>query len=319
MKKSKLLAAALICALTLSLAGCAANGTDESSTGNDTEIATLMSTQPANLDEAKKLFQELMEKENAIFAANTELWNKLFLSADKGSPLIEDGSNYGDFLLSTIESAKDKFTAEELKTLKAGADQIKEIEEKLTALENEFPDCGTTPGSGDSVDAETAGMTSTASEANAFPSFEGKDLDGNNVSSKKLFSKNKVTVMNFWFTTCSPCVGELGDLEALNAKLAKKGGAVVGVNSFTLDGDQTAINEAKGVLAKKGVSYKNIWFDSNSEAGQFTSKLYSFPTTYVIDQKGNIVGQPIVGAISSAEQTKALENLIDQALANNKK
>ena len=57
-----------------------------------------------------------------------------------------------------------------------------------------------------------------------FPAFEGKDLDGKKVSSKKLFSGNKVTVINFWFTTCKPCVGELKDMEALNKKLMKKGG-----------------------------------------------------------------------------------------------
>ena len=232
--------------------------------------------------------------------------------------MIEDGSNYGDFLLKTIDSAKDEFTADELKTLKAGAQQIKEIEEKLESLEKEFPGCGTTPGAGESVDASAAGMTTdgdTSSEAAKFPSFTGKDLDGNEVNSDELFSKNKVTVMNFWFTTCKPCVGELGDLEDLNKELAEKGGQVVGVNSFTLDGNKDEVADAKDVLSKKGVTYKNIWFKSDSEAGKFTSNLFSFPTTYVIDQNGNIVGDPIVGGISSAEQREALNKQIEQALA----
>ena len=172
---------------------------------------------------------------------------------------------------------------------------------------------------GESVDASAAGMTAGAnasSEATKFPSFKGKDLDGNDVNSDELFSSSKVTVMNFWFTTCKPCVGELGDLEQLNKELAEKGGQVVGVNSFTLDGNKDEIADAKDVLSKKGVTYKNIWFKSDSEAGKFTSNLFSFPTTYVIDQNGNIVGDPIVGAISSAEQRAALDKLIDQAIAN---
>ena len=37
-----------------------------------------------------------------------------------------------------------------------------------------------------------------------FPSFEGKDLDGNTVKSDELFAANTVTVVNFWFTTCAP-------------------------------------------------------------------------------------------------------------------
>lgn len=162
-------------------------------------------------------------------------------------------------------------------------------------MEKEFPGYGSTPSAGESVNASTAGMTAGAnasSEATKFPSFTGKDLDGNDVSSDELFSKNKVTVMNFWFTTCKPCVGELGDLENLNKELAEKGGQVVGVNSFTLDGNKGEIADAKDVLSKKGVTYKNIWFKSDSEAGKFTSNLFSFPTTYVIDQNGNIVGGP---------------------------
>ena len=46
--------------------------------------------------------------------------------------------------------------------------------------------------------------------------------------------------------------------------------------------------------------------------------LYSFPTTYVVDKNGNIVGQPIVGAITAPDQAKKLNELIDQALASSK-
>ena len=217
-----------------------------------------------------------------------------------------------------IDDAKDKLTDEETETLKSGAQQIKEIEDQLAALEQDYPECGSTPGEGEgeSVEAASAGMVSDSSEQTAFPSFTGKDFDGNDVSSDELFSKNKVTVVNFWFSTCKPCVEELGDLDALNKELAEKGGEIVGVNSYTLDGDETAISDAKGILSKKGATYRNIWFGSETEAGQFTAALFSFPTTYVVDQNGNIVGQPIMGGITSAEQKEALNKLIDQALAN---
>lgn len=320
MKLSKIAALLMLPVLALTLAACSApKGDAKDATSGDAQIAELVAQKPSSAEEAAKLYQQLLQKENEIFASDNALWEKVFLAANKDTPMIEDGKNYGDFLLDTIEGAKDQFAADELKTLKAGAQQIKEIEDKLESLEKEFPGCGSTPSSGESVDASTAGMTAGAnasSEATKFPSFTGKDLDGNDVNSDELFSKNKVTVMNFWFTTCKPCVGELGDLEDLNKELAKKGGQVVGVNSFTLDGNKGEIADAKDVLSKKGVTYKNIWFKSDSEAGKFTSNLFSFPTTYVIDQNGNIVGEPIVGAISSAEQRAALDKLIDQAIAN---
>ena len=277
-----------------------------------------MSAEPTTADEAAELHQKLMEQENAILSQNSALWEKVFLSANKNMTMIEDGGNYGDFLLKTIEGAKDQFKSDELKVLNEGAELIREIEGKLTILEQKFPGCGNKPSDGDmSVPAEN-GKPIEKSDLTKFPAFEGKDLAGNEVKSSTLFGENTVTVVNFWFTTCSPCVGELAELEALNKQLAEKGGAVVGINSFTLDGDKTAIAEAKDILAKKGVSYKNIWFDSKSEAGKFTSGLYSYPTTYVVDKNGNIVGEPIVGAITGQKQAQTLQKLIDQAIASSK-
>ena len=317
MKTAKILTALTVFLLIFSLAACGTSKDSKKDDGNKkSEIAALMATEPGTKDEATALHQKLMEQENAILSQNSALWEKVFLSANKA--MIEDGGNYGDFLLKTIDGAKDQFKADELKLLNEGAEQIREIEKKLTALEQKFPGCGKKPSDGDmSVPAEN-GKPTEKGDPMKFPAFDGKDLDGNEVKSSTLFAGNTVTVVNFWFTTCSPCVGELADLEALNKQLAEKGGAVVGINSFTLDGDKAAISEAKDILAKKGVSYQNIWFDAKSEAGKFTSGLYSYPTTYVVDKNGNIVGEPIVGAITAKKQAETLQKLIDQAIANSK-
>ena len=317
MKTAKILTALTVFLLIFSLAACGTSKDSKKDDGNKkSEIAALMATEPGTKDEATSLHQKLMEQENAILSNNSALWEKVFLSANKA--MIEDGGNYGDFLLKTIDGAKDQFKADELKLLNEGAEQIREIEKKLAALEQKFPGCGKKPSDGDmSVPAEN-GKPTEKGDPMKFPAFDGKDLDGNEVKSSTLFAGNTVTVVNFWFTTCSPCVGELADLEALNKQLTEKGGAVVGINSFTLDGDKAAISEAKDILAKKGVSYQNIWFDAKSEAGKFTSGLYSYPTTYVVDKNGNIVGEPIVGAITAKKQAETLQKLIDQAIANSK-
>ena len=138
------------------------------------------------------------------------------------------------------------------------------------------------------------------------------------MTSDELFSRNAVTVVNFWFTTCGPCVGEIAELDALNKELANKGGALIGINSFTLGGDEAAISEAKNVLSKKGATYRNVYFDSDSEAGKFTANIFAYPTTYVVDRSGNIVGEPIVGAVTEKKQAETLQKLIDQVLASDK-
>ena len=312
MKTTKILTVLTVFLLIFSLAAC---GTSKDDGTKKAEIAALMAMEPGTKDEAAELHQKLMEQENAILSENSALWEKVFLSADKGMAMIEDGGNYGDFLLKTIDGAKDQFKADELKLLNEGAEQIREIEGKLTVLEQKFPGCGKKPSDGDmSVPAEN-GKPTEKGDLMKFPAFDGKDLDGNEVKSSTLFAGNTVTVVNFWFTTCSPCVGELADLEALNKELAEKGGAVVGINSFTLDGDKTAISDAKDILAKKGVTYKNVWFDSNGEAGKFASGLYTFPTTYVVDKNGNIVGEPMLGGIDNQENydtlMKQIQSVID--------
>ena len=201
--------------------------------------------------------------------------------------------------------------------LREGGEKIRDLEDQLTKLEEKFPELmPKTPDGSASVPAENG--KPIEQNSNPFPAFEGKDLDGNPVKSSELFAANTVTVVNFWFTTCKPCVGELGDLEALNKSLAEKGGTVVGINAFTLDGDETAIAEAKAVLAKKGATYRNLTFASGSEAGVLTGNVFAFPTTYVVDQKGNIVGDPIVGAITEKKQAETLNKLIEQAIANSK-
>ena len=263
------------------------------------------------------MYNDLMAQENDILSENTELWEKVFMAADKGMTMQEDGKNYGDFLLSTIESAKDQFTADELKLLQEKAETIRDIENKLTMIEEKYPDAAQQSTDGAMSVPAGSDMTTPPDDGSVqkFPAFEGKDLDGNPVKSDELFSGNAVTVVNFWFTTCNPCVGELADLDALNKKLAEKGGTLIGVNTFTLDGDETAISEAKDVLTKKGATYQNVYFDSDGEAGKFTGNIFAYPTTYVVDRSGNIVGEPIVGAITEKKQAETLQKLIDQALA----
>ena len=318
MNVKKILALMLCAMMLLSLAACGAKGNDKQADMSGDSSA--MTGEPKTAEEALALHKELLERENALLSENAELWEKVFMAADKGMTMQEDGKNYGDFLLDTIEGAKDQFTDEEYEMLKESATEISNIENKLTELEEKYPDIMQKSMDGD-MSMPAGSDTSTPPDDGSmqkFPAFEGKDLDGNTVKSDELFSGNTVTVVNFWFTTCNPCVGELSELDALNKELAKKGGALIGVNTFTLDGDETAISEAKDVLAKKGATYQNVYFDSDGEAGKFTTNIFAYPTTYVVDRNGNIVGDPIVGAITETKQAEALQAQIDKALSADK-
>jgi len=344
MHTKKLMTLLLAVVLVLSLAACGAKGGDHMDS---------MDNEPKNAEEATAMHKELTAQEAAILAENTALWEKVFMAEDKGKIMMEDGKNYGDFLLETINAAKDQFSADELKLLQSEAEKIRDIGNKLAALEEKYPEIvqksldsdmnmptdkdmdtmpdggntgnktdsgsrGNTPdngSTGNKTDSGSTGKTTDDSSLPKFPAFEGKDLDGNTVKSSDLFSGKAVTVVNFWFTTCGPCVGELGDLDALNKELSGKGGALIGINAFTLDGNEAAISDAKDVLTQSGATYQNVYFDSGSEAGKFVESIYAYPTTYVVNRSGRIMGDPIVGAITSKAQADALQAQIDKALA----
>ena len=315
MNAKKILALLLGAMMLLALAACGAKDNDKQADMSGDGSA--MTGEPKTAEEALALHKELLERENALLSENAELWEKLFMAADKGMTMQEDGKNYGDFLLDTVEAAKEQFTDKEYAWLKESATEISKIENRLTELEEKYPEIMQKSMDGD-MSMPAGSDTSTPPDDGSmqkFPAFEGKDLDGNTVKSDELFSANAVTVVNFWFTTCNPCVGELSELDALNKELAEKGGSLIGVNTFTLDGDEAAISEAKDVLAKKGATYQNVYFDSDGEAGKFTTNIFAYPTTYVVDRSGNIVGEPIVGAITEKKQAETLQKLIEQALA----
>lgn len=316
MNAKKLVTLLLVAVLALSLAACGTENNDKM--GDMGGNGSAMTGEPKNAEEALAMHKELMAQEKALLSEKTELWEKVFMAADKGMTMQEDGKNYGNFLLKTIEDAKEEFSDEEYAWLKETATEISNIENKLTALEEKYPEIMQKSMDGDMSmpsDQNGAGKMADQGSMQKFPAFEGKDLDGNTVKSDELFSGNAVTVVNFWFTTCNPCVGELSELDALNKELAEKGGALIGVNTFTLDGDKAAIADAKDVLAKKGATYQNIYFGSGGDAGKFVENVFAYPTTYVVDRNGNIVGDPIVGAVTGKTQAEALQAQIDKALA----
>ena len=289
MKFSKILTVVLLVSvLAISLIACSIskNNKDEKQS-IDSSISTLMATEPNSADEASKLHNQLMEKENEILSTDKALWEKVFMASNKDNPMIEDGTNYGDFLLKTIEGAKDQFTDEEYKKLVAGAEQIKEIEGKLTILEQKYPECANAPSNGDSVPADSNGVISNGGGATSFPSFDGKDLDGNDIKSSDFFKSNNVTVVNYWFSTCKPCVGELPELEALNKKLAEKGGQVVGINSAKMSSS----------VSSSGATIEGIGFAiPMTEAREIVDDLINY---------GYVTGRPQLG-ISCQDVSEAV-------------
>lgn len=296
MKTRRTIIMILALCVALSFTACTGKGdvgkADSSSVSEGTE----------KTEDLQAKLDDLYQQENEIFEKHKDVWEKVFSKMSKANA---GSDNYAEYLASTVESNKNSFTDDELKTLKEDIETIRGIEEQITEVDNKLD----TSGASDSKDDDTI----------AFNNVSGKDFDGNDVE-ENLFSKNAVTVMNFWFTGCKPCVAELSKLNELNDAIKSMGGEVVGVNTDTFDGKEATIKEAKKILESQGAKYRNFALDANSDAGKYASEIMAFPTTILVDRKGNIVGEPMVGGIDNQENydtlMKRIKSVIEADSAN---
>ena len=302
-KFKKVIATSLAVSVLLAFTGCGSNQAP-SADNKKQESASTSTTDTAGMDEQSKKRDDLYQQENQLFADHKDAWDKVFGLMNKNTDGDAMNENYADFLASTVESNKDSFSEEEYETLSKDIETIRGIEEEIAKLEKESAASESSDSSSSKSDESTA----------VFKGFKGKDLDGNDVDDS-LFAKNKVTVVNFWFSGCKPCVGELSKLNELNEKLKEMGGEVVGINTDTLDNNEAGIKEAKEILKAQGASYKNLTFDSNSTVGKYAGNIMAFPTTVLVDKDGNIVGEPFMGGIddqSNYDQLmKQIQSVID--------
>ena len=300
MKLKKVIAASLAISVLFAFTGC---GNSSSTTNTKQESSS--TTETGSTDELNKKLDDLYQQENQLFADHKDAWDKVFGLMNKNTDGDAMNENYADFLASTVESNKDSFSEEEYETLSKDIETIHGIEEEIAKLEKEIAASESSDNSSSKSDESTG----------VFQGFKGKDLDGNDVDDS-LFAKNKVTVVNFWFSGCKPCVGELSKLNELNEKLKEMGGEVVGINTDTLDNNEAGIKEAKEILKAQGASYKNLTFDSNSTVGKYAGNIMAFPTTVLVDKDGNIIGEPFMGGIddqSNYDQLmKQIQSVIDQ-------
>ena len=299
MKNKKIFIPVFTLSVALLLTACsgkeAADTTKTQTT--QTESGTESGTETTEASGTK--LDDLYQQENQIFADHEEVWNKVFGMMNKGT--ADPSGNYADYLADTVDSNKDSFSEDELKTLTDDIETIRKIEEQIAELEK------------DTTTSEDTDAENNSEDASPFRDFSGQDYDGNTVDGS-LFSNNAVTVVNFWFTGCKPCVAELSKLNELNDAIKSMGGEVVGINTETFDANKDAIKEAASILESQGAKYRNLSIDSDSAAGKYASDIMAFPTTILVDRNGNIVGEPMLGGIDNQDNYDALMKQIQSVI-----
>lgn len=304
-KITGIIAVLLALVTAVSFSACSAKNTEESTAVAESESGAI-SSESTDTESVTDKINAIYQEENKIFSEHKDLWDKAFEVLS--GTTADVGENYGDYLYDTINSSKDTFTDEELTALNEDIEKIRDFENQIAALQTE---------AGITYDEST---DSVAADESAVKDISGKDFDGNDIDSS-IFSNNAVTVLNFWFTGCKPCVAELSKLNEMNEELKSMGGEVIGVNTSTNDYNEAAIEEAKQVLESQGASYRNLSIDSNTAAGAYANDIIAYPTTILVDRNGNIVGEPFLGGVDDEDNYNSLmeriKTVIEQDSASN--
>ena len=144
-----------------------------------------------------------------------------------------------------------------------------------------------------------------------FPTFSELDTQGNTVTSD-IFADYDATIINFWNNGCGTCIAEMPELEEYYQQFKEQNINLIGVASDSGEGEEQ-LETAQNILSEKGVTYTNLSPDPENELYlDFISQLAGYPTTYVVDSEGNIVGAPIIGNVKDQEDT--LKARLEQAV-----
>lgn len=141
-----------------------------------------------------------------------------------------------------------------------------------------------------------------------FPEFSEVDMEGNAITND-IFADYDVTIVNFWNNGCGTCIEEMPELEEMYQKFQGQNINLIGVGADSGESEEH-LATAREILKEKGVTYTNISPDPEHDFyKEFISQLAGYPTTYIVDSEGNIIGAPLIGNVKN--QSETLQKRID--------
>ena len=141
-----------------------------------------------------------------------------------------------------------------------------------------------------------------------FPEFSEVDMEGNTVTNE-IFSDYDVTIVNFWSNGCGSCIEEMPELEEMYQEFQGQNINLIGVGSDSGESEKQ-LATAREILKEKGVTYTNVSPDPEHDFyKEFISELAGYPTTYIVDSDGNIIGASLIGNVKN--QSDTLQKRID--------
>lgn len=201
----------------------------------------------------------------------------------------------------TEKKAEEKPETKQEEVKKEDTKEVKEDDKKQEAKKDDKTEA---------VDASKAG-------AKMLPDFKATDQDGKEFS-KEDIGKNDATVINLWFTGCSACVEEMAELNDLATKI--KGQDKVNFISMCTDKnyDESTKQAYERIVKDKKPTYQALGVENEGDMKTFLENIFVYPTTIVVDKNGNVIGDPVEGALTNPDQQAKLQKNIEKAIESSK-
>lgn len=146
-------------------------------------------------------------------------------------------------------------------------------------------------------------------QGEAIGEFSTKDIYGDGFD-QEMFADYQLTMVNVFATWCGPCINEIPDLEKLSKEMADQEVNVVGIVLDAIDAsgtvDEEAVEKAKLLAEKLEVTYPFLIPDESYLNGMLL-EISAVPTTFFVDQEGNLVGEVYLGSRSLEDWTDIVE------------
>ncbi|MDO5626573.1 MAG: TlpA disulfide reductase family protein [Pseudomonadota bacterium] len=129
-------------------------------------------------------------------------------------------------------------------------------------------------------------------------------LDGSRLATQDL--RGKVTLVNFWATSCTTCVAEMPDIVATYEKFKGRGYETIAV-AMSYDPPAYVVNFAES----RKLPFK-VAIDNTGAVAQAWGDVKLTPTTFIVNKRGEIVKR-YVGQPDFAELHKLIDRLLAEA------
>ena len=235
----------------------------------------------ASLEELKTTLTEISEKNDIPAEDIEEFFGHEFI-------LAGSADDYNFYMI--------RFDREDNKFTESQAEYKEEYNALYDAFESYVPNF---------TFMRPLGLMQMVSEGTGL-NFETKDLNGNTVIGSELFASHKATMLNIWETTCSACMSEMPELNKMAEEFEAKGGQLVGLVYDAADDELIA--EAKDISVDLKLNFVNL---IPTQEMKELLKVQAFPTTYFFNEKGEIVGDAVMGA-SPGAYTKRMNDLLGE-------